>query len=108
MKQRCEGDTKSAIINLTSVYSWYTNYNAPIFTSAKSFSDVFSQNLYYENQDMDILTVQNMPTKSPKSPLGVDPRETVEGVLMDLGHERISYGHANHSLLRYWILLQQC
>ena len=56
---------------------------------------------------MDVLTVKNMPTKSKLIPLGVEAEDTVDGALMDLGHERISYGHANHSLLRYWILLKQ-
>ena len=56
---------------------------------------------------MDILTVKHMPSKSKANPLGVDPKETVEGILMDLGQERVSYGHANHSLLRYWILFRQ-
>lgn len=57
---------------------------------------------------MDILTVKNMPTKSKRHPLGVDPAETVQGVFMDLGHERISYGHSTHSLYRPWIQFQQC
>lgn len=68
---------------------------------------MFSQNLWYENQEMDILTVKHMPTKSTACPQGVEAAETVEGVLKDLGHERISYGHANHSLFRYWILARQ-
>jgi hypothetical protein len=53
---------------------------------------------------MDILTVKGMPVKSVKAPNGVDAGELVDGVLKDLGQERISYGHANHSLMRYWIL----
>lgn len=57
---------------------------------------------------MDVLTVKNMPTKSERYPLGVDPKYTVDGVFKDLGHERISYGHYTHSLFRYWILFQQC
>jgi len=57
---------------------------------------------------MDVLTVKNMPTKSKVNPLGVNPADTVEGVLKDLGHERVSYGHANHSLYRYYILWRQC
>lgn len=56
---------------------------------------------------MDILTVKHMPVKSKRSPLGVNPKDTVDGVLNDLGHERISYGHSSHSLFRYWILAQQ-
>jgi hypothetical protein len=56
---------------------------------------------------MDILTVKGMPVKSVKAPNGVDAGEVVDGVLQDLGQERISYGHANHSLMRYWILFQQ-
>lgn len=98
---------KSAIINMTSYYADSPLSSLPVFSAGKSFSDVFSQNLGYENQDMDILTVKHMPSKSKTCPLGVDPKETVEGVLMDLGQERISYGHANHSLMRYWILFRQ-
>ena len=56
---------------------------------------------------MDILTVKHMPSKSLLNPLGVSAEDTVSGVLKDLGHERISYGHANHSLMRLWILFQQ-
>lgn len=95
---------KSAIINMTSSYADWPVKNLPIFSAAKSFSDVFSQNLYYENTDMDVLTVKHMPTKSDYNPLGVNAADTVEGVLKDLGHERISYGHAKHSRMRYFIL----
>jgi len=56
---------------------------------------------------MDILTVKHMPTKSKACPQGVSAVETIEGVLNDLGHERVSYGHSSHSLLRYWILARQ-
>lgn len=45
-----------------------------------------------------------MPYKSKRHPNGVDPREIVEGVMSDLGHERVSYGHWTHALFRYWIL----
>ena len=70
---------------MTSYYSDSPAKNLPIFSSAKSFSDVFSQNLGYENQDMDVLTVKQMPIKSDENPLGVDPKEIVEGVFNDLG-----------------------
>ena len=78
MKQR-QADTKhpSAIINMCSVYSSWNVMNQPLFSAAKSFEDVFSQNLYYENQELDILTVRHMPTKSKRSPLGVNPEDTV-------------------------------
>ena len=56
---------------------------------------------------MDILTVKNMPIAGKRSPLGVKAKDVVDGVLLDLGHERISYGHANHSLFRYWLLFKQ-
>ena len=56
---------------------------------------------------MDILTVKNMPVVSKKHPLGVEAKDVVSGVMLDLGHERISYGHANHSLYRYWLLFRQ-
>lgn len=70
---------------MTSIYADIPHATLPVFSSAASFSDVFSQNLGYENQDMDILTVKHMPVKSAESPLGVDPKEVVEGVLADLG-----------------------
>jgi len=108
LKARGQKQTKSAIINMTSSYADTPAYNLPIFSASKSFSDVFSQNLWYENQEMDILTVKNMPHKSEANPLGVDAGEIVEGALLDLGHERISYGHSTHSLFRHWHLLQQC
>ena len=104
LKERVNDSRKSAIINMTSAYADYPTETLPIFSSAKSFSDVFSQNLWYENQEMDILTVKQMPTKSKACPYGVNAVETVEGVLNDLGHERVSYGHSSHSLMRYWIL----
>ena len=48
-----------------------------------------------------------MPYKSDRHPNGVDPKDIVDGVVKDLGHERISYGHWKHSVLRYWIMLRQ-
>lgn len=55
---------------------------------------------------MDVLTVKHMPIISRENPLGVSAEEVVDGVLKDLGHERISYGHFTHSLARYFILLR--
>lgn len=110
MKARSQ---KSAIINMTSYYSESPDENLPVMSSAKSFSDVFSQNLYYENQDMDILTVKHLPPKTDANLLGVDPKELVEGVFHDLGQQtplgtnRISYGHQSHSLFRPFLLLKQ-
>jgi hypothetical protein len=57
---------------------------------------------------MDILTVKNMPSKGKQHPNGVDPKDIVDGVLSDLGHERISYGHWKHAIFRYLILWRQC
>ena len=72
MKNRVKanGET-SAIINMTSTYADYPQKGLPVFSSSKSFCDVFSQNLWFENQEMDILTVKHMPSKSFESPLGV-------------------------------------
>ena len=56
---------------------------------------------------MDILTVQALPTKSQRNPNGVQASDVVEGVLNDLGQERISYGHWSHSLFRYWFFARQ-
>lgn len=53
---------------------------------------------------MDVLTVKQMPVKTERNPYGVSAREIVDGVFMDMGQERISYGHWKHSLYRYPIL----
>ena len=47
-----------------------------------------------------------MPVKSERNPYGVEATDVVEGVMNDMGQERISYGHWRHSLFRHWILLQ--
>ena len=107
LKARVEGSTHSAVINMTSYYTERPDVKLPIYSSAKSFADVWSQNLWYENQEMDILTVKNLPIASKRSPLGVPAKEVVDGVMTDLGHERISYGDASPSLFRYWILFRQ-
>jgi 17beta-estradiol 17-dehydrogenase / very-long-chain 3-oxoacyl-CoA reductase len=99
---------KGAIINMTSYYSTFNVQNAPLYSSTKAFEDVFSQILGYENADLDVLTVKNMPCKSKQHPNGVETKEVVEGVLADLGHERISYGHWKHALFRYYYLWRQC
>ena len=57
---------------------------------------------------MDVLTVKNMPAKGKVHPNGVAAKEIVDGVMMDLGHERISYGHWKHATMRYFILWRQC
>ena len=57
---------------------------------------------------MDILTVKQLPVKSERNPYGVEAGDIVEGVLKDLGQVRVSYGHWQHSLCRYWILMKQC
>ena len=62
LKERVSESQKSGIINMTSAFADYPTASLPILSSAKSFSDVFSQNLWYENQEMDILTVKHMPT----------------------------------------------
>lgn len=101
MKKRSK---KSAIINMTSYLAESKLLNAPVYSAASSFEDVFSQTLSYENPDIDILTVESMPVVSKKNPFGVSPEDTVNGVLNDLGYERISYGHWKHSLTRYYIM----
>jgi hypothetical protein len=55
---------------------------------------------------MDVLTVKHMPVVGRENPLGVNPEEIVDGVLKDLGHQNISYGHFTHSLARYFILFR--
>jgi hypothetical protein len=93
---------------MVSQYSSNPVSNMPIYSSCKSFQSVISESIGYENQEMDVLTVKNMPSKSKRHPLGVNPAETVDGVFNDLGYERISYGHYSHALFRYWIMFQQC
>ena len=72
LKNRVRDGNTSAIINMSSTYADRPQGHLPIYSSAKSFGDVFSQNLWYENQEMDILTVKGMPVKSKKVPNGVD------------------------------------
>jgi len=57
---------------------------------------------------MDILTVKALPVKDANEVLGVEAKDLVDGVLSDIGHERISYGHATHSMFRYWHLFKTC
>lgn len=54
---------------------------------------------------MDVMSVEHLPIQSADQPLGVAPSEILDGVLQDLGHERISYGHWTHSAARYYYLL---
>jgi short-subunit dehydrogenase len=70
---------------MTSYYSTFHLTNAPLYSSTKAFEDVFSQILGYEYQNMDILTVKNLPYKSKVHPNGVDAKEIVDGVMNDLG-----------------------
>ena len=103
------GIHRSGIINLTSYYADWPAYNLPIFSAGKAMQAQTSYIFGLEVEDkMDVLTVKQMPVKSKRNPYGVDAKDLVEGVLADLGHERVSYGHWKHSLFRYWILLQQC
>lgn len=53
---------------------------------------------------MDVMSVEHLPVKTEEQPLGVPPSEILDGVLQDLGHERISYGHWTHSAARYYYL----
>eukprot|EP00349_Pseudokeronopsis_sp_Brazil_P003205 CAMPEP_0202959976 /NCGR_PEP_ID=MMETSP1396-20130829/4172_1 /ASSEMBLY_ACC=CAM_ASM_000872 /TAXON_ID= /ORGANISM="Pseudokeronopsis sp., Strain Brazil" /LENGTH=115 /DNA_ID=CAMNT_0049678917 /DNA_START=567 /DNA_END=915 /DNA_ORIENTATION=+ len=70
---------------MSSYYGTWNVYNMPIFSSAKSFQDVVSETLGFENTDLDVLTVKALPPKSDRHPNGVDPAELVDGVLNDLG-----------------------
>jgi short-subunit dehydrogenase len=49
LKQRVTDGKTSAIINMSSQYADRPAVDLPIYSSAKSFGDVFSQNLWYEN-----------------------------------------------------------
>ena len=103
------GTHKSGIINMTSYYADWPSYNLPLYAAGKAMQAHASYILGLEVEDeMDVLTVKQLPVKSERNPLGVDAKDVVEGVLHDLGQERISYGHWKHSLYRYPILMQQC
>lgn len=108
-KMKARGANKSGIINMTSYYVDWPSWNLPLYCAGKSLqahtSYIFS--LEVENE-MDVLTVKQLPHKTERNPYGVDANEIVEGVFNDLGQSRISYGHWKHSLLRYPILWQQC
>lgn len=62
---------------MTSYYKEWKVFNAPLFCAGKSFSDAVSQVIGYENQELDVLTVQGLPVKSKRNPLGVDANELV-------------------------------
>lgn len=95
------GRHRSGIINMTSYYADFPIYRAPLFSAGKAFQAHFSQTIAYENEDeMDVLTVKQMPVRSDRNPYGVEASDIVEGVLNDLGQERSSYGHWKHSLYR--------
>lgn len=49
LKSRASTEKHSAIINLTSYYTQWLAFNAPIFCAGKSFSDGVSQVIGYEN-----------------------------------------------------------
>ena len=80
------GKQRSAVINMTSYYADWPVFSAPLYCAGKAAqahsSAIFG--LEYE-EEMDILTVKGMPTKSTRNPRGVDAGELVEGVLSDLG-----------------------
>lgn len=100
---------RSGIINMTSYYTNWPVYNLPMFVAGKSMqahtSFIFGLEV---EEDMDVLTVKQLPVKSARNPYGVEAKDVVEGVLKDIGHERISYGHWTHSLYRHYYLWRQC
>lgn len=50
LKSRMQGnENHSAIISMTSYYSTYPVSNMPLYSSCKSFNDVVSQCMWYEN-----------------------------------------------------------
>ena len=66
----------------------------PIYTAGKAMQAQTSYIFGLEvEDDMDVLTVKQMPVKSERNPFGVEANDVVEGVMKDLGQERISYGH---------------
>ena len=94
---------------MTSYYVDWPSYNLPMYTAGKALQAHTSYVFGLEvEEDMDVLTVKQMPVKSERNPLGVEASDVVEGVFQDLGQSRISYGHWKHSLYRHWILVRQC
>ena len=74
----------------------------PIFSASKAYQDFLTQTIHNENiGNMDILTVNNMSVGSSERQ-GVSATDVYEGVLRDLGNEKISYGHWKHSLFRQY------
>ena len=103
------GTHRSGIINMTSYYVDWPSYNLPLYIAGKSLQAHTSYVFGLEVEDqMDVLTVKQMPVRSERNPAGVEASDVVEGVFNDLGQQRISYGHWTHSLWRYPILLKQC
>ena len=101
------GKQKSGIVNMTSYYVDWPSYNLPMYTAGKALQAHTSYVFGLEvEEDMDVLTVKQMPVKSDRNPLGVEASDVVEGVFQDLGQSRISYGHWKHSLYRHWILVR--
>lgn len=97
-----------AIINMSSYYSKWSNFKLPIYCAGTAFTSYFSRAVSIENPNMDVLTVLGLPVKSDRNPRGVSADDLVEGVMRDLGKVRVSYGHWQHSLFRYYYLMQQC
>lgn len=80
------GKHRSGIINMTSYYVDKPVYTLPIFTAGKSMQAHTSYIFGLEvEDDMDVLTVKQMPVKSERNPKGVEASEIVEGVFADLG-----------------------
>ena len=80
------GAHKSGIINMTSYYTDWPIYTLPLFTAGKTLQAHTSYTFGLEVEDkMDVLTVKQLPVKSERNPFGVEAKDIVEGVFMDLG-----------------------
>jgi len=94
----------SAIINMTSIWGDTPMPSNALYSSSKTYqrviSDVIALEIEKEKAPVDLLTVKHLPIKSKKQNNGVEASDVLEGVLNDLGHETISYGHWKHSL--FW------
>jgi len=72
---------------LASINSKSADWRFPIYSASKSYQDFISQTLANENQELDVMTVYNLPIAGEETlEGGVKADELVNGVFADLGH----------------------
>ena len=83
---KARGNHKSGIINMTSYYVDWPVFNLPLYTAGKSLQAHTSYIFGLEVEDeMDVVTVKQLPVRSSRNPKGVEASDVVEGVFADLG-----------------------